>query len=57
MFAPRVPRNARGAVADGIVGLVDQALSGAPLSDQAKGAIHSAVEAAIKQKGGAPMDH
>ena len=47
---------ARGAVADGIVGLVDQAMSGAPLSDQAKSAIHSAVEAAINQKGGAPMD-
>ena len=47
---------ARGAVADGIVGLVDQAMSGAPMSDQAKGAIHSAVEAAIQQKGGTPMD-
>ena len=31
-------------------------MSGAPLSDQAKVAIHSAVEAAIKQKRGAPMD-
>jgi len=47
---------ARGAVADGLVATVDQALSGSPLSDSQKGAIHSAVEAAIKQKVGTPMD-
>ena len=43
---------ARGAVADGLVGLVDQAMSGSPLSAGDKNAIHSAVEAAIKQKVG-----
>ncbi|HEV2447478.1 MAG TPA: DUF4157 domain-containing protein, partial [Candidatus Sulfopaludibacter sp.] len=47
---------ARGAVADGLVAAVDQAMSGSPLSDTQKSAIHSAVEAAIKQKAGTPMD-
>ena len=47
---------ARGAVADGIVGVVDQAMSDAPITDQAKAAIHKAVEAALQQKGGTPMD-
>jgi hypothetical protein len=47
---------ARGAVTNGIVGLVDQAMSGSPLSADAKGAIHNAVEAAIKQKVGTPMN-
>ena len=47
---------ARGAVADGMVSIVDQAMSGSQLSDKDKGAIHSAVEALIKQKAGTPMD-
>lgn len=47
---------ARGAVSDGMVAIVDQAMSGSPLSDKDKGAIHSAVEAAIKQKSGTPAD-
>jgi hypothetical protein len=47
---------ARGAVADGMVSVLDQAMSGSPLSDKDKGAIHSAVEALIKQKAGTPMD-
>lgn len=47
---------AKGAVADGMVGILDQALSGSPLNDQQKGAIHSAVEALIKQKAGSTPD-
>jgi hypothetical protein len=47
---------ARGAVADGMLGILDQAMSGSPLSATDKSAIHSAVEAAIKQKAGTPMD-
>jgi hypothetical protein len=47
---------ARGAVADGLLSILDQSMSGSPLSDKDKGAIHSAVEALIKQKAGTPMD-
>ncbi|HEV2273272.1 MAG TPA: DUF4157 domain-containing protein, partial [Acidobacteriaceae bacterium] len=47
---------ARGAVTDGLVGIVDQAMSGSPLDSKDKSAIHSAVEAALKQKAGTPMD-
>jgi hypothetical protein len=52
----KVIEGARGAVADGLVAIADQAMSGSPLSATDKAAIHSAVEAAIKQKTGTPMD-
>jgi len=47
---------AKDGVTAGLVAIVDQAMSDSPLDDKAKGAIHSAVEAAIKQKAGTPMD-
>jgi hypothetical protein len=52
----KVIEGARGAVADGLVAIADQAMSGSPLNATDKAAIHSAVEAAIKQKAGTPMD-
>ncbi len=52
----KIIEGARGAVGDGLVGLVDQAMSGSPASAGDKAAIHSAVEAAIKQKAGTPPD-
>jgi hypothetical protein len=47
---------ARDAIASGMLGIVDQAMSGSSLSATGKNAIHSAVESAIKQKAGTPMD-
>src|SRR4029077_6984068 len=52
----KIIEGARDAVGEGIVGIVDQAMSDSPLGDSAKGAIHNAVEAAIKQKAGKPGD-
>jgi len=52
----KIIEGARGAVADGLVAIVDQAMSDSPLNATDKSAIHSAVEAAIKQKAGTPMD-
>ena len=52
----KIIEGARGAVADGLVAIVDQAMSDSPLSATDKSAIHSAVEAAIKQKTGTPPD-
>jgi hypothetical protein len=52
----KIVEGARSAVADGIVAILDQALSGAAISGSDKSAIHSAVEALIKQKSGTPMD-
>jgi hypothetical protein len=52
----KIIEGATGAVADGMVSILDQAMSGSPLDDKAKAAIHSAVEGAIKQKAGTPMD-
>jgi hypothetical protein len=52
----KIIEGARSGVTAGLVGMVDQAISGSPLSDQAKSGIHSAVEAALKQKAGTPMD-
>jgi hypothetical protein len=40
---------ARTAIGDGLVGLVDAAMSGSPIDDNTKTAIHAAVAAAIKQ--------
>jgi len=43
-------------LADGMVIIVDLAMSGSPLSDTDKDAIRSAVKAPIKQKSGTPME-
>ncbi len=47
---------ARGAVADGALAGLDQAMSGSPLNAGQQSAIHAAVEALIKQKAGTPPD-
>jgi hypothetical protein len=47
---------ARGAVGDGIIAVLDQALDAMGVAGQPKSAIHSAVEGAIKQKPGKAMD-
>jgi hypothetical protein len=52
----KIVEGARSAVADGMVAIVDQAMSGSPMNATDKNAIHSAVEAAIKQRTGASPD-
>jgi Domain of unknown function (DUF4157) len=45
----KIAEAARTAIGDGLVGLVDAAMSSSPVSDDAKAAIHNAVAAAIRQ--------
>jgi hypothetical protein len=52
----KIMDGARGAVADGLLSGLDQAMSGSPLNAGQQGAIHAAVEALIKQKTGTPPD-
>lgn len=47
---------ARSAVGDGVVGILDAVLDASGIGGPDKGAIHSAVEAAIKQQPGKAMD-
>jgi len=50
----KVIEAARSAIGDGLVGIVDAAMSNAPVDAATKAAIHNAVDAAIKQKGNVP---
>ena len=45
----KIAAAARTAIGDGLVGLVDAAMSNSPIDDKAKAAIHVAIQAAIKQ--------
>ena len=52
----KIMDGARGAVADGALAVLDQAMSGSQLNGGQQSAIHAAVEALIKQKAGTPPD-
>lgn len=52
----KIMAGARGAVADGGLAGLDQAMSGSQLNGGQQSAIHAAVEALIKQKEGTPPD-
>jgi hypothetical protein len=52
----KIMGGARGAVADGALSVLDQAMSGSQLNAGQQSAIHAAVAALIKQKAGTPPD-